>query len=128
MEFVHEDGKGNAYNEEGEEVVVIGMEVDNDNYPLNDVTDFDQYVDLKPPEKTASASKKRVYSNTTKESMTEDTSSPGTYRNYKKEDMDFFFFLINEKGMSIRGAATKLKIPHNTCYNWYKKSLEVGDD
>jgi hypothetical protein len=50
--FIQEDGMGNMYNENGDEFVDIGMDVDEMNFPLGDITNFDQYNDLKPPEKT----------------------------------------------------------------------------
>ncbi|KAI8636071.1 hypothetical protein BD408DRAFT_331019, partial [Parasitella parasitica] len=49
--FIYEDGKGNLNNEEGEKVAVLEMEVDELEYPLEDVTNYNMYLDLKPPEK-----------------------------------------------------------------------------
>ena len=49
--FIQEDGMGNMLDEEGDQFVELKMEVDEVNYPLDDVTTFDQYNDLKPPEK-----------------------------------------------------------------------------
>ncbi|KAI8080660.1 hypothetical protein BDF21DRAFT_339627 [Thamnidium elegans] len=49
--FVHEDGQGNLYNDDGLEVNVVEMEVDQDMYPVEMVTDFNIYRDIKPPEK-----------------------------------------------------------------------------
>jgi transposase len=42
--------------------------------------------------------------------------------------MEHFFFLVKEKGMSVRGAAKQLNIPSSTAANWEKKSVEAGDE
>jgi transposase len=59
-------------------------------------------------------------------------SSKKTYRKYKKKDMEGFFYLVNEKRMSIRGAAAaEIKVSSSTAYNWHKKglkSLELDED
>jgi transposase-like protein len=52
-------------------------------------------------------------------------SSKKTYRKYKKEDMEKFFYLVNEKRMSIRGAAADIKVPSSTAYNWHKKDRKA---
>lgn len=56
-------------------------------------------------------------------SLEESKDKKRTYRKYKKEDMDKFF-LITEKGMSIRGAAETIKIPKSIAFNRYKKGIE----
>ncbi|KAG1462854.1 hypothetical protein G6F46_003950 [Rhizopus delemar] len=43
--FIQEDGMGNIFNEEGGQFVEMKMEVDEVNYPLDNVTNFDQYND-----------------------------------------------------------------------------------
>lgn len=42
-------GKGNAFNEHGDEPVE--MNVDNKQCPLDEATNFNTYMDLKPPER-----------------------------------------------------------------------------
>ncbi|KAI8353998.1 hypothetical protein BD560DRAFT_336555 [Blakeslea trispora] len=42
-------GKGNAFNEHGDETVETG--VDNEQCPLDEATNFNTYMDLKPPER-----------------------------------------------------------------------------
>ncbi|KAI8339816.1 hypothetical protein BD560DRAFT_339385, partial [Blakeslea trispora] len=49
------DGRGNIYDENKEQVHVFEMEVDEDEYPLKDITNFDKYLDSKPPEKSTKA-------------------------------------------------------------------------
>lgn len=49
--FVHNDGQGNLYNDQGMAVTVVEMEVDEEIYPIETVTNFGMYLDLKPPER-----------------------------------------------------------------------------
>ncbi|KAG1053175.1 hypothetical protein G6F43_004726 [Rhizopus delemar] len=49
--FIQEDGMRSMFDEEGYQFVDIKREVDEVNYPLGNVTNFDQYSDLKSPEK-----------------------------------------------------------------------------
>jgi hypothetical protein len=39
-QFLFEDGKGNLRNEQGDQVHVLEMEVDEVEYPLEDVTNY----------------------------------------------------------------------------------------
>ncbi|KAG1152122.1 hypothetical protein G6F37_000664 [Rhizopus arrhizus] len=110
--FIQEDGMGNMFDEEGDQFVEMKIE----------------YSDLKPPEKMQQ-DKKEV----PEEDLffKKKASSKKTYRKYKKEDMEEFFYLVNEKRMSIRGAAAEIKIPSSTAYNCHKKglkSLELDED
>lgn len=50
-DFVHEGGQGGLFDDEGNEVCIIQMEVDENAYPLQNVANFDEYNELKPPEK-----------------------------------------------------------------------------
>jgi hypothetical protein len=50
-QFIIEDGKGEMFNENGDKVSVLQMEVDDPNFPLGDVINYDEYHDLKLPEK-----------------------------------------------------------------------------
>ena len=46
---------GNIYDENNEQVHVFEMEDDEDEYTLEDVTNFNDYLDSKPPEKSTKA-------------------------------------------------------------------------
>lgn len=46
-QFIFKDGS----NEQGDSVAVLAMDVNNEQYPLNGITNFREYLDLKPPEK-----------------------------------------------------------------------------
>jgi hypothetical protein len=58
---VYEDGLGNQYDNKGNEIMDIQMEVDNNIHPIENVTNFDIYIDLKPSEKEA-RERERIYS------------------------------------------------------------------
>ncbi|CEP13773.1 hypothetical protein [Parasitella parasitica] len=124
-----EDGNGKLTDENGNEVIEYQMEVDNEEYPLTSITTFTSYLDLKPPEKTKKANK--VEETSSKSGAKPEKKTEGTYRKYKKEDIEKFYFLVFEKNMSIRGAARELKIPPGTAQTWYtkgRKSVESGED
>lgn len=46
--FVYKDGFENLVGEDREEAVILEMEVNFEEYPLDSVTNYDQYTDLKP--------------------------------------------------------------------------------
>lgn len=45
-EFIHENGLGEYFYENGNEMIITEMKVNNVAYPLGDITDYDQYIDL----------------------------------------------------------------------------------
>lgn len=94
MNFVHEDGKGKLFDDEGNEVSVVEMEVDQVNYPLGNVTDFNMYLDLKPPEKqqTAVEEVKKEVPEEASSGMQTESKGHKVYRKYKDEDKFFFLF------------------------------------
>ncbi|OAD67915.1 hypothetical protein PHYBLDRAFT_151000 [Phycomyces blakesleeanus NRRL 1555(-)] len=49
--FLFDNGDSKVYDEQGRETHVYGMAVDNNQYSLEQFTTYDQYMDLKPPEK-----------------------------------------------------------------------------
>ncbi|KAG2191091.1 hypothetical protein INT47_010407, partial [Mucor saturninus] len=59
-QLIFEDGSGNLCNEQGDSVAVLAMDVDNEQYPLNGITNFREYLDLKPPERTIKKSKAKI--------------------------------------------------------------------
>ncbi|KAG1440261.1 hypothetical protein G6F56_011997 [Rhizopus delemar] len=56
-QFIFEDGYGNFCDEQGASVAVIDMEVNKDAYHLANITNFGEYMVLKPPEKPIKKSK-----------------------------------------------------------------------
>ncbi|KAI8383083.1 hypothetical protein BD560DRAFT_315570, partial [Blakeslea trispora] len=120
--FVYDDENGNLTNENGEEHHDFAMEVDDEAYPLGNVTDFAMYTDLKPPEKAAKVVAVKAESSTDIAKDVEGISKKKkAHRKYNPEDKRHFFFLIYEKNMSIRGAAKQLGIPPTTAQSWFKK-------
>lgn len=49
--FLFENEQDEVFDEQGNEAQVYQMDVDNEQYPLKQPTCYDQYIDLKPPEK-----------------------------------------------------------------------------
>ncbi|KAI8968606.1 hypothetical protein BDF20DRAFT_917104 [Mycotypha africana] len=87
------------------------------------------YDDFKPPGRSEKKEIKKESNNKSdKKLIKTEEMLKTTYRKYKKEDMETFFYLVTEKGMSIRGAASALKIPKSTAYGWHKKGLEAADE
>ena len=121
--FVHEDGQGGLFDDNGNEVSIIQMEVDDEMYPLENVTNFDDYNQLKPPEKEERSKGK--------EKVTEEdvpAKSSKTYRSYKPFEKERLFYLVKEKGMSTRAAALTLQINPRTAQSWIKKDQEDPQD
>jgi transposase len=124
-----EDGKGNLTDEDGVEVSVVDMEVDEIEYPLEDITNYDSYLDLKPPEKPVKV--KQEVEQQPYETKVEDEANnkkTRTYRSHKAEVKNYFFYLVHEKNKSIRSAAAELKVPQSTAQSWMKKANQAGDD
>ncbi|KAG1255894.1 hypothetical protein G6F68_010039 [Rhizopus microsporus] len=124
--FIHEDGKGNMLDDQGNEVFTVDMEVDDETYPLENVTDLNHYLDLKPPERVKQEKEKKLSEKPDKNQISE--KGKKTYRRYKPEDKEQFFFLIYEKNMDIREAARALKMPETTAQSWYKKESENPEE
>ncbi|GAN04370.1 conserved hypothetical protein, partial [Mucor ambiguus] len=99
--FVYEDGQGNLFNDKGMAVAVVEMEVDEEMYPIETVTNFGMYPELKPPEKP--------------EKNNERNKTEEIYKEVEKEQL---FALFYEKGMSAREAALKLHITPRTAQRW----------
>lgn len=81
------------FNEEGNEVSVFQMKVDDSNFPLGDVTNFDEYLNLKPPKRLKKEQNKVMNVKFKDDSLKEGASTLRTHRTYKKEQTDFFFSL-----------------------------------
>lgn len=50
-DIIYEDGKGNLADENGNRLYEFQMEVDQEMHPISSVTDYDAFLELKPPEK-----------------------------------------------------------------------------
>ncbi|KAI9478673.1 MAG: hypothetical protein EXX96DRAFT_637992 [Benjaminiella poitrasii] len=87
-------GRGEPVDENSEEFYIIQTEVDEVNYPLENITDFDYCLDLKPPEKSPKEKKKEGPMKS--ESMT-------VYEKSSKRIHGIF-----DLGCFVRGAAAEL--------------------
>ncbi|KAG1136225.1 hypothetical protein G6F37_010262 [Rhizopus arrhizus] len=112
---VYENSLGNQYDNNENEIMDVQMEVDNKMYPIEKVTNFDIYINLKPSEKEA---KERNNSSAEKPQMNDKKSS---YKHYKDVEKEQLFFLVEEKGMSVRAAAQKL-INVRSAQGWVSKN------
>ncbi|KAI9020955.1 hypothetical protein CLU79DRAFT_703515 [Phycomyces nitens] len=106
------------------EILWVKMEVDLEEYPLDSITNYDQYTDLKPPE-TPLKMKKVV-----KEEFPMEMPRKGrrSYRKYTDADKEDFFELIYEKGLNISQAAKKLGMPVRTAQGWYDRDQSDPQD
>ncbi|EIE79070.1 hypothetical protein RO3G_03775 [Rhizopus delemar RA 99-880] len=50
VRFIYENGKGEVVDESGNEH--FNMDIDTEAYPIDYITNFDEHLDCKPPEKT----------------------------------------------------------------------------
>lgn len=82
-QFIYEDGSGNLYDKGGTSIAVIDMEVDNEQYPLNNITNFKQYMELKPSEKQAKGNEP-VNSSEDDSIIKKEKTVKASYRSYKK--------------------------------------------
>lgn len=114
--FIYDDGSGKLADEEGNEVYEFDMEIDQEMYPIENVTNFDTYLDLKPPEKE----KKRIIKQeiNTIETKSAPVGIRGPYKHYKDAEKEKLFELVYLNGVSVRSAALKLNIKPRTANNW----------
>ncbi|CEP15333.1 hypothetical protein [Parasitella parasitica] len=120
LKLYFEDGKGNAMDEDGREPVQ--MEVDEDAYPLNSITDFNTHAELKPPEKEV----KLKAAKEEEESVSTLPSTPGPIKKHGDEVKELFFFHVNEKGLNAGKAAKIVNIPRRAAYSWIQ--CEIGSN
>ncbi|KAG2211559.1 hypothetical protein INT46_006575 [Mucor plumbeus] len=106
-------------DEDGHEPVQI--EVDEEAYPLDNITNFTTHSKLKPPEKPMKMKAAKVEAITLVD-LCEDRSN----QKYGDDVKVFFFLQIYEKGLTERKAAKIMNAPSKTAYNWYNKDqLEI---
>lgn len=117
--IVYEDGQRNLYNDRGMEFSVSEMEVDQEMYPIETVTNFGMHHELKPPEKPEKNTQKQQDSGDIK---MDNNRAGNTYKSYKDSEKEQLFALVYERGMSVRQAALKLQITPRTAQRW------VADD
>ncbi|ORY94087.1 hypothetical protein BCR43DRAFT_551876, partial [Syncephalastrum racemosum] len=125
--FIHEDGLGNMLTEDGKDVVM--MESDSHLFPVENLTDYDQYMDMKPPERMMVAKKEPSEKEPSeKESEGFEEGVRKNYRTYKDGEKEELFYLVYERGMSVRGAALKLQIKPRTAQYWVQQDRKNPTD
>ncbi|KAG0166633.1 hypothetical protein DFQ28_007156 [Apophysomyces sp. BC1034] len=122
ISFVHEDGLGNMMDDDGKDVVM--MESDSHMFPVEIITDYDQYLDMKPPERMV-ATKVEFDVEELEDSA---VSNRKSYRSYKDGEKEELFFFVYEKGMSVRAAALQLHIKPLTAQYWVQKDQKEPTD
>lgn len=113
---MHDDGQENLFNKKGIKVKLVEIEMDEEVFPINTVTNFGMYFDLKPPEKPA---KKTIgQSEAADVKIEEDIRNREAYKSYKDLEKQQLFCLVYERGMSAREAGLKLQINIRTTQRW----------
>ncbi|KAI8639450.1 hypothetical protein BD408DRAFT_404940 [Parasitella parasitica] len=113
-----EDGRGNTMDEDGLEPVQ--MEVDEEAYPLDNITTYDSHLDLKPPEKKIQAKVKKL------DRAPSNPNGSNVKKIHRGDDVkDMFFYYVYEKGLTAGKAASVMNVPRRTGYNWLKDDQDV---
>ncbi|KAI9295837.1 hypothetical protein K502DRAFT_324113 [Neoconidiobolus thromboides FSU 785] len=110
-------GQGHLFDDEEKK---IDREMDDSNLSF-----FDEYRKTNPTESPLNESDNASDNSPSAQSTPKPKrqKSEKAYRRYNLKDMDNFFYLVNEKQMSIRGAARKLDIRPGTANYWYRKGV-----
>ncbi|KAK4510120.1 ribosomal protein S5 [Mucor velutinosus] len=125
IRIYYEDGINAPVDGHGNEAVE--MDVDNEAFPLGDITNYNTYVDRKPPERELTALKEKKIKNKKNVPKTE-------YNSYTDKDKARFFILIYDHGMNPNQAwKAHGHISRTTAYRWYAKdqkkvNKEIEDD
>ncbi|CEG71935.1 hypothetical protein RMATCC62417_07578 [Rhizopus microsporus] len=100
------------------------MEIDEEQYPLDSITNFDEYLDLKPPEREQKVS----YDIQNDKVFSKKKVEKETYRVYGNDIKEHFFYLIYETGLTAGKAGKQLNIPRRTAYNWFEKDQKESEE
>ncbi|KAI8636360.1 hypothetical protein BD408DRAFT_426280 [Parasitella parasitica] len=125
IRIYYEDGINAPVDEHGNEAVE--MDVDDEAFPLGNITNYNTYVDRKPPERDLTAVKEKKIKNKKNEPKAE-------YNSYTDKDKARFFILIYDHGMNPNQAwKAHGHISRTTAYRWYaedqrKVSKGIEDD
>ncbi|KAI9470779.1 MAG: hypothetical protein EXX96DRAFT_491119, partial [Benjaminiella poitrasii] len=98
--IIQENGKGNPYDESGNKSVE--MEVDSEQFPLGDITDFDTYIDLKPSRRGENVKEIKIETAVDK--------SPNKRKRHSSEKKNDFFKLIYEKDYKVPQVVEESKV------------------
>ncbi|KAI9323404.1 hypothetical protein BX666DRAFT_1886508 [Dichotomocladium elegans] len=91
--FIHEEGLGNMMGEDGKDVAMLGS--DSYLFPIEMIPNYDQYMDLKPPERMV------IRKTESNEEILSKATAPNrkSYRCYKDAEKEELVFLVYKKGM-----------------------------
>jgi transposase/transposase-like protein len=117
FQVFQEDGFGNVFDENGNQPVE--MDVDDVNFPLENITNYDSYMDLKPPEREVKIKDVKL------EVVLGNEATSRVYTRHSNEKKYNFFALVYDQDYSVAAAAKKLSIPRRTAYNWYQKDQDT---
>lgn len=92
--FLFGNGDGKVFNEHGNETHVYEMEIDNEQYPLEQLTSYDQCIDFKPPEKPTRMKIEEPEEELANRQTWEPRIVLRDYRSYKDSDKEFFFLIF----------------------------------
>ncbi|KAG1038350.1 hypothetical protein G6F43_012702 [Rhizopus delemar] len=103
------------------------MDIDTEAYPIDYITNFDEHLDCKPPEKTKGKphdEKQSLHEKPNKKNENE----VRAYRKHGDGVKEQLFFLVYEKAMTPGQAAKQLGVNRRMAYNWVKKDQENPSD
>ncbi|KAL7324660.1 hypothetical protein PS15p_209820 [Mucor circinelloides] len=127
IRIYYEDGINAPVDEHGNEAVEK-MDVDDEAFPLGNITNYNTYVDSKPPEKDLTVVKDSKIKNEKNETKIE-------YNSYTDKDKARFFLLIYDHGMNPNQAwKAHGHISRTNAYRWYAEedqkrvNREIEDD
>ncbi|KAI8364908.1 hypothetical protein BD560DRAFT_311426, partial [Blakeslea trispora] len=112
LKLFQEGGKGSVFDEYDNEPVE--MEVDNEQFPLEDVTNYDNYMDLKPPERLEKLKMVKA------KIVADQGHSQRKYARHCDEKKERFFHLVYIRGYKVPEAAKELDVPKRTAHYWFK--------
>ncbi|KAI8375590.1 hypothetical protein EDC96DRAFT_426817, partial [Choanephora cucurbitarum] len=96
------------------------MEVDNEQFPLEDVTNYDTYMDLKPPERLEKMKIVKA------EIVADQGHSQRKYTRHSDEKKERFFHLVYVRGYTAPEAAKELDVPKRTAHYWFKEEEDTA--
>ncbi|KAI8366921.1 hypothetical protein BD560DRAFT_436042 [Blakeslea trispora] len=106
IRFIYNNGKGEVVDESGNEH--FNMDIDTETYPIDYITNFDEHLDYKPPEKELKGKphdeKQSLHAKPNKKNENE----VRAYRKHGDDVKEQLFFLVYEKAMPPGQAAKQL--------------------
>jgi hypothetical protein len=92
------------FDEQGQEAHIYEMEVDNAQYPLEDLTNYDHYMDLKPSEKPMKILEETEEKIAAHECIVERTTLRSNQKYTDSEKERFFFLSVRASFKLVQGS------------------------